>query len=965
MLEARILEERTSIEGERKQVTVMYADIVGSMELTRALQAERWGFVLDRFLAIAADAVHRFEGTVNQFTGDGLLAVFGAPIAHEDHARRACLAVLELQREVAVLANEVERRDGATFAIRCGLNSGEVVVGAIGDDVHMDFVPLGNTTALGKRIESLARAGSTAISASTAALVEGQFETRELGEFEVKGVEEPQRVIELVGPGTARTRLQAVAATRGLTPFVGRDAERGELESALERALAGDGSAIGIAGEAGVGKSRLVHEFVTACHARGVPVTSAAGVSHGRYVPLLAVLALYRDHFGIGALDAPTAARERIETTLLGLGPGFADDLPLLFDFLGVPDPSRPLGRVMASERRRRLLALITQMLRARSGRDSATVLVIEDLHWIDDASAAFVEALADAVAGTRTVLVATYRPEHEAAWAHAQIGLGPLGAEATGDLLTQLLGRDASLDGLATLIRARARGNPFFVEEIVQALAESGRLAGARGAHRLAAELDDVVLPATVQAGLAARIDRLPAREKTLVQTMSVVGTEIPAPLLGAVSGLGTGELAGCVDALERARWIVADDASGSREYAFRHPLTREVAYSSQLSERRARTHRAVADAIERTYADRLDERAALLAHHCEAAGDALATKARLGMLSMIWRLGLSPDETAAIRAEAREDAGQVVVDLHAAGSLLHSGHEPEGLEGFRRASRRSVAMGNAGHVLTASTGVAYASWIAGSLRESLETLDHALAMAGEDPDVGSGAAFVCPLAQAHKDRAQCLAYMGGIEAARSESAHAIGLAREHDDPETESAAHASRALVEAEIGEVEAALDHAALGLAIAERAGNLIHVIACSAPAAIADVRSGRFADALARAQADLATIREHRVGLYFEPLLLATVARAQLALGAPAEALAVSEEAVGIATARGLATCALQAPLALAEVLTATGGPAADARIELVLAEAMRVARESGARAFEPWIQRERAMSGRIA
>ena len=269
-LEARILEQRTGIEGERKQVTVMYTDIVGSMALTHALDAERWGLVLDRFLAIAAGAVHAFEGTVNQFTGDGLLAVFGAPLAHEDHARRACLAVLELQRQVAGLAAEVARSDGVEFAIRCGLNSGEVVVGAIGDDVHMDFVPIGNTTALGKRIESLAPAGSTAISASTAALVEGEFVLRELGEFEVKGARRRQRVLELVGPGPAQTRLAAMAATRGLSRFVGRDAERAALETALEHALAGDGRAVGIVGDPGVGKSRLVHEFVADCAARGL-----------------------------------------------------------------------------------------------------------------------------------------------------------------------------------------------------------------------------------------------------------------------------------------------------------------------------------------------------------------------------------------------------------------------------------------------------------------------------------------------------------------------------------------------------------------------------------------------------------------------------------------------------------------------------------------------------------------------
>ena len=294
---------------------------------------------------------------------------------------------------MAELAAEVARRDGVEFAIRCGLNSGEVVVGAIGDDVHMDFVPIGNTTALGKRIESLAPAGSTAISASTAALVEGEFELRELGEFELKGADgAPARA----GAGRDRARRrrawQAMAATRGLSRFVGRDAEtRASSSPRSSTRWTGDGRAVGIVGDPGVGKSRLVHEFVAGCAARGLAVNSTGGVAHGRYVPFLPVLALYRDYFGIGERDAPEVARERIESTMLALDPAFADDLPLLFEFLGVPDPERPLAPLDPEARQRRLLDVLTRAVKARS-RHEAAVLVVEDLHWIDDASAAFLE---------------------------------------------------------------------------------------------------------------------------------------------------------------------------------------------------------------------------------------------------------------------------------------------------------------------------------------------------------------------------------------------------------------------------------------------------------------------------------------------------------------------------------------------------------------------------------------------
>lgn len=1001
-LEARILKERTAIEGERKQVTVMYADIVSSMELTRALEAERWGFVLDRFLAIAAGAVHAFEGTVNQFTGDGLLAVFGAPLAHEDHARRACLAVLELQREVAALAGELEQRDGVSFAIRCGLNSGEVVVGSIGDDVHMDFVPVGNTTALGKRIEGLAPVGSTAISTSTAALVEGEFELRDLGEFEVKGVQGPQRLLELVGRGPARTRLEAVAATRGLSGFVGREPERAALESALAHALAGNGRAVGIVGDPGVGKSRLVHEFAAGCGARGMIVNSTAGVAHGRYVPLLPVLALYRDIFGVGESDAPDAVRGRITAAMLDLDPAYAVDLPLLFEFLGIAEGEQPLRPLNPAERQRRLLELLLRALDLPSTHEAA-VLVIEDLHWFDETSAAFLGALVAALAGTRIFLIATYRPEHEAAWAgiapHAQIDLGPLTPHASSELLAQLLGRDDSLEGLEARIGARTSGNPFFIEEIVHALAEDGHLVGGRGEYALASDLDVVALPATVQAGLADRIDRLPAREKALVQTMAVIGHEIPAPLLSEVSDLNAVELTAAVEVLAGARWLVPHDAEAGREYVFRHPLTQEVAYWSQLSERRARAHRTVAAAIERIYPDGLDERAALLAHHGEAAGDtlagagwharaalwaelrspadsmrhwrrvrrltdkldasperdALATKARIGMLGLAWRLGSSPEETVTLHAEAHADVERTRLDLNYAGNLMHSGREREALDGFREVSRLVVVAGDRGAALTASIGVGYASWIAGSVREAVEAIDLGRQLGGDDPMTGSGLVFVCPGAFALAERGPFAGYMGEFEAARRDAARAIELAHEYGDLEAETTAQANLALLQAQVGQIEAATDNAARALLSAERTGHVIAVVNASTAAAVAEAGAGRFVESLARAESNLATIRQQGIGLFFEPLLLATIARSKLELGDPAGARDSAEEAVTIMDARGLTTCALAAPIALAQILIATEGAAA--RIDKVLTRASRVARESGARVFEILIDRE--------
>jgi adenylate cyclase len=720
-------------------------------------------------------------------------------------------------------------------------------------------------------------------------------------------------------------------------------------------------------------------------------------------VPLLPLLSLYRDYFGVSERDPAEVARERIEAATLDLDPAFAADVPLLLEFLGAPDPDLVALPIEPEDRQRRLREVLARAIEARSRREAA-VVIVEDLQWIDGASAGFLETLVEAVVGTRTLLVTTFRHEHEAAWTgrkpHLRISLGPLDPEASGALLNELLGADPSLNGLQRLIEERTAGNPFFAEEAVQALADAGDLAGERGRYRLSAEIEALVLPPTVQAALASRIDVLPAREKALVQTMAVIGPEVPLPVLSAVSDLGPGELIESVEALTDAQMLVARGPAADAEYAFKHPLTQNVAYESQLSERRARTHRAIADAIERIYPDGLDERAALLAHHYEASGDglaaagwharaagwaertslaeslrhwrrarhllgelapsaerdALASRARVGILDMSWRLGGAREETAEIRAEARADAGEIALALVSAGTSMHGGREREGLEEFRHASRTALAGGDRGHVLTASLGVAYATWIAGSLREGLEVIDHALAIADGDPTTGSGVAFSCPVAHAHGDRARCLGYMGEIETARREAALAIDLARDHDDPETESAAHASIALVEAEVGEIEAALASAALGVSIAERAGNVVHAVACSTPAAVAEAGAGRFANALAGAESNLATIRRQGIGLYFEPLLLATIARSKLGLGEAAGALAAAEEAVKIAGTRGLTTCALSAPIALAEVLSAAGRPGAHQRIESVLGQALDVARASGARAFEPRIGR---------
>src|SRR5881296_2449078 len=616
-LAEKILTSRSTLEGERKQVTVLFADVKGSMELAEQVDPEEWHRILDRFFQILTDGVHRFEGTVNQYTGDGIMALFGAPIAHEDHAQRACYAALHLSEALRRYAEELKRTKGLGFAVRMGINSGEVVVGTIGDDLRMDYTAQGHTVGLAARMEQLAGADRVYLTEHTAALVSGYLRLRDLGPFTVKGVRDPLRVYELEGLGTLRTKLD-VSRARGFSRFVGRDAEIATLEAALARAAAGDAQVVGVVAEAGLGKSRLCYEFVQRCRARGIPVDEAHGAAHGKMVPYLPVLGFLRGYFGIGEQDTAQAMREKIAGRLLLLDPALADALPLLLDFLGVPDPERPLPRLDPEVRQHRLFETMKGLTHARSRREPG-VNLFEDLHWIDGASEAFVANLVEAVAATRTLVVVSFRPEYDAAWMrrsyYQRLALPPLGPEAIAELLADLLGTDPSLAGLDERIRTRTGGNPFFIEEIVQALVEAGSLAGTKGAYRVVRPVAELALSPTVQAVLAGRIDRLPVREKDVLGTAAVIGREVPEPILHRVAALPEAELAAAVAELVSREFLYETALYPEPEYAFKHPLTQEVAYHSQLSDRRARLHSTVARALQSVYPDKLEERAALIA--------------------------------------------------------------------------------------------------------------------------------------------------------------------------------------------------------------------------------------------------------------------------------------------------------------------------------------------------------------
>ena len=389
---------RSGLEGERKQVTVLFADVMGSMDLAERSDPEEWRRIMDRFFAILSEGVHRFEGTVDKFTGDGIMALFGAPIAHEDHAQRACFAALHLIDELAGYAAELRRTQGLNFTVRMGLNSGEVVVGTIGEDLGMDYTAIGHTVGLAQRMEQLAEPGKAYLTEHTASLVQGYLALTDLDEFEVKGASRPVHVYGLTGIGAARGRLD-ISRARGFARFVGRNEEMRILETVFEQARAGEAQVIGIVGEAGVGKSRLCHEFTQRWRAKGAPVYHTSGQAHTQSVPLMPVLHLMRTYFDIVEQDSDQRARERIAGKLLLLDQRFADDLPLLFDFLAVPDPERPAPRMDPEARQRQLLAITKRLIHAQSAQRPG-INLFEDLHWLDAASEEFLTNHIEAMPG-------------------------------------------------------------------------------------------------------------------------------------------------------------------------------------------------------------------------------------------------------------------------------------------------------------------------------------------------------------------------------------------------------------------------------------------------------------------------------------------------------------------------------------------------------------------------------------
>jgi adenylate cyclase len=995
-------------DGERKQVTILFADVSGSMDMAEQQDPEQWRKIMQRFFSILADGVHRFDGTVDKFTGDGIMAVFGAPIAHEDHARRACYAALQMLDDVAEYANELRRRDGLNFSTRIGINSGEVVAGAIGEGSDGEYTAIGHTVGLAQRMEALAEPGKAYLTEATADLARGFLEMEDLGQFEIKGASRPVHVFELAGIGAARSRLD-LSRERGFSRFVGRDAEMAVLDEALGSANAEKGAVVGVVAEPGVGKSRLCHEFAERCRERGIEVFEAQAQSHGQSIPFMPVLQMLRAYFGIEDREPERLTREKIAGRALLLDPDFADDLPIVFDFLGVPDPDRPVTQMSAEARARALGGVVCRLINAPS-RNHTVVLVVEDLHWMDEGSNAMLAELVASVEGTSTLAVVNFRPEYSLGWddspIYRRLSLESLGQADTRELLRDIAGEDPSLDGLEEPIHERSAGNPFFIEEIVRELVEAGHFEGERGAYRLVRPVEEAKVPATVQAVLAARIDRLDPAAKQLLQVASVIGKEVGSSALGLTAGLSDEALSPALGELIDGGFLYEAELYPERVLAFRHPLTREVAYGTQLAERRSATHAAAARAMIELEPDRLDELAALVSHHFEVGDEALeaarwaaraaywagnsqpieslrlwrkvmelvagldesketaalAVSSRLLQLQFAWRLGMDAAEEMRLVEEVEEIATRTG-DTHSLAMLRLATaarpgirHEAKSwLEAVEETNRLADESGDL-HLRVAMRGAcAYAFLCIGDFDGFERELDKVLELADGDRGIGAGIVIGSPIAWATMGKGLVRREQNRIDEADELFEAALRIAEEDDDPETASWTRSNMALMLATHGDADAGISMARRNCELTERLGDVFSRSLAIANLGAAQLAAGDYAGALESMESAERIYREAMDnGGEMETWRAAVRADALTGVGRTEEAIELAEWAAGSARERGLLWSLPLALLALGRARSAAGIDG----VRQAFDEAAAIAEQTGAVTMLDSIETER-------
>ncbi len=994
--------------AEHKQVTVLFADVQGSMAISERLGPEEWYRIVVRFFVILAEGVQKAGGVVNRFTGDGIMALFGAPIALEDHAQRACHTALRLRRALASYAAELRATHGVDLGVRMGLNSGEVVTATLGDGRPANYTAVGQTVHLAAMMERLAAPGRVLVSERTAALVARDFRLTDLGLLREGDGGPAVCAFELCGHGVSSRRTRR---TRERSRFVGRAAEMGILERGLDAARVHRGAVIAVRGEVGVGKSRLCREFLDQCRNEGAATYQRRAPSHLRSSPYLSLILDLRRLFGIEADDPSDVVRARIDTRLRDIGGAAHMLAPYFTRLLGAGDP-RAAGESVDFEELRPLIAGFARAL----GERRPAVVLIEDVHWLDPASARLLDLFLDSVGGTRVLVVLNFRPDPRVRLPRSApcelLNLEPLGRRATGELLRNLLGDDPELAGLANEIRDRTRGNPFFIEELVTSLVETGVLVGQPGAYRPGPHREPVKLPSSVQAVLESRIDRLPAQQKAVLQLASVLGRTFSQRLLRRIAQLPGDELDEAVAALERAGFVVeAEHASGERHFAFRHPLMQEEAYYSQMTEARTAAHAEVARACMEVYAGRLDERASLIAHHWENARDllqaalweqraaswvtqrnpneglrrwrrvcelleqapaspeaaALAVRARTKILTLGARLGLTAHEARRIFDEGRAyalSAGdprrRALLYLAYAQSRSFVGDAEEGLELTREAARDAERCGDADLLRRLQVGLAWSVFTAGRFREALELCEAFLADAAREGTAGTPQA-----AYARLLHAMLCVDMGRPRDALEDLALASDLAWRNADPELLCQAYAFAPVVRRILGgDPSDALQRTERAVELAELIGSAFARVHAYWGHGAAHLLAGNARTASKILNGVILLARDHGVALHGEAGILADLALATLARGEGAVALSIVEEAVEAARRHRTALYEWIARLARAQILLETRGVAAGSEVEGEMAQVRRTIAEQGTTSLEPFVTLHLARLSRL-
>jgi class 3 adenylate cyclase/tetratricopeptide (TPR) repeat protein len=730
-LAERILASRAALEGERKQVTVLFADVVGSTQLIEGMDPEIAATRLSPALQAMMMAVHRYEGTVNKVQGDGIMALFGAPLAHEDHALRACLAALAMQEAI-------QQHFGGDLGIRVGLHSGEVVVRSIGNDLSMDYDAIGPTVHLAGRMEQMAAPGTIKLTQHTHLLVEGFVRVKPLGLTPVKGMSGSIELYELIG--TSLRSAWDVRAARGLSEFIGRESELAILRRALGEAEAGNGRMVAIVGEPGLGKSRLVHEFANAAAAEGWAVLEAGASPYDRNTTYFLIRSLLRAWFKVSSRDMQDEIAERLRSGLESLDPDLLGHLPALGSLLDLP-PDTIWQSLEPAQRRRRTIDAVKALLlrRAQAGR---LLVLIEDLHWIDGETQAVLDSLHDDPVTTQLLLIVTNRPEYRHSWPRphevTELRLQPLTAEAADRLLQALLGGGEDLMVLQRLLMERTDRTPLFIEEAVRSLVEAGTLKGERGDYRLAARVDEIRVPSTVQAVLAARIDQVPTKARALLQIASVVGAEVPVELLRSISDLPEHELQDQLAELRSSGLLYEVHAPLDLSFSFKHALIRDVAYRGMLLERRRALHARLVLAIEACYRNRLDEHTERLAHHAwvgevwdkaavylRQAGDRAVERSAYRQAAGFFRQALD----ALARLPASDDVTTQAIDIRIKlrPTLVPIGESGQILDYLREAEQLARAAGDRARLVLALIHQSYFHSVQGGIADAVSAAQQA----------------------------------------------------------------------------------------------------------------------------------------------------------------------------------------------------------------------------------------------